>query len=271
MNKSLKSSVIDITPKLAAQWLKTIKKQRPVNEATVGKYVHQIIAGDWQLNGETIKFNGDGSLLDGQHRLRAIVATKKTCKSVVVRGIADKAIGTIDTGRNRDVRDLMVYEGVKDASFALASAARWIYRLETDPRQVGRYYGANTEVMNCYRNSKGLHDSIKFGRLARGVIRSEAIGIALHYLFRQKDADLADTFLLGIAEGTGLTKEDLVYHLRERLLKNAMSKAKLHRKDIMAAIIKCWNALRQGKFQAPRQTFAWVGRGPQAEDFPTIK
>ena len=271
MATTLRSSVVEITPKLAAQWLKTIVHQRPLNGVTLDKYIHQLQNGGWALNGETIKFDAQGHLMDGQHRLQAIVKANKKAKSVVVRGIAPDAVNTIDTGRNRDVRDAMVYAGVKHASFALAGAARYAWRITTDPRMQYRNMGSNQEILDYYRAATGFDNSIKFGDLAKGVIRSQAIGTALHYLFRQKNVELADQFMLQLGEGTGLNKDDTVYHLRERLIKNATMKAKLPRKDVAAMIIKAWNLCRAGKLQAPRQAVMWAAKGPNAEDFPTIR
>lgn len=270
MAHTLRSSVIDITPKLAAQWLKTIKHQRSLNEFTVQKYIHQLESGEWALNGETIKFDSNGALIDGQHRLQAIVQSGKKGRSLVVRGVDPRTVTTIDTGRNRDFRDTLTYAGIPHASFALGSAIRWVYRLTTDPHLRSRDYGTNEELFQFYKTLTNFDSSLKFGDLARQVIRSQAIGTALHYLFRQKAEDLADRFFLALSEGTNLSKTQVVYHLRERLLRNALTKTKLPRKDCLAMIIKTWNLARAGKFEAPRQAIIWVAKGPSAEDFPVI-
>lgn len=271
MRRTLKTSTVSVTPKLAEQWLKANPSNRPINDNTVERYTQQIKLGNWQLTGEPIQFDKDGRLLNGQHRLRAIIKAGKSIDTLVVRGVSPLAVEYMDTGRKRDVKDTMVFAGIDHAGFALASAASWAHQLTVNPRYTHHVPATNHEVVAFYRSAKGFYESMKFGQLAATVVRSAAMAAGLHYLFHQKDTDLADYFFLALGEGTGLTNDNVIYHLRERLLKNAMSKAKLHRKDVAAMIIKTWNLLRAGKSNAPRQSIAWTAKGPSAEDFPLIK
>ena len=43
--------------------------------------------GKWRLNGKTICFDSTGRLLNGQHRLSAVVRSGVTLTTVVVRGL----------------------------------------------------------------------------------------------------------------------------------------------------------------------------------------
>jgi hypothetical protein len=62
-----------ITPKQAQVILAHNDRNRSLASSRVTVYSGAMLAGEWRMNGETIKFNGDGTLLDGQHRLAAVV------------------------------------------------------------------------------------------------------------------------------------------------------------------------------------------------------
>ena len=55
-------------------------------------------AGNWQWNGESIKFAEDGTLLDGQHRLAAIAESGVTLPVLVVRGLPNETQETAVDG-----------------------------------------------------------------------------------------------------------------------------------------------------------------------------
>ena len=74
----VQTSVETITPEKAVEYLRhNTNNYRKLSLATVSKYVAEIKAGRWQLNGETIVFGEDGILKDGQHRLAAIAKAGK--------------------------------------------------------------------------------------------------------------------------------------------------------------------------------------------------
>lgn len=79
--------VIDVTPELARVWLRANTRNRNTRERAVTEYARDMVAGHWNLNGEAIKFAYDGSLLDGQHRLRAVIEADATVQMLVVVGL----------------------------------------------------------------------------------------------------------------------------------------------------------------------------------------
>lgn len=76
--------VVDVTPELAQSWLDTGKSNRPVSESRVQKLTAQMQAGLWRLNHNGIAFAKDGTLLDGLHRLHAVVRSGMTVPMIVV-------------------------------------------------------------------------------------------------------------------------------------------------------------------------------------------
>lgn len=85
---SIKTEVREITPEEAKTILeRNHDKQRKLNRARVARFAKDIVLNDWQFNGEPIIIADDGTLLDGQHRLNAVIEADKPIKTLVVEGI----------------------------------------------------------------------------------------------------------------------------------------------------------------------------------------
>ena len=97
--------VVNVTPELAKIWLAIGRFNRRVNYSAVAKYVRQIDAGLWCRTHQGIAFTNEGVLIDGQHRLLAIVKTGKTVPMLVFTNEPQENFAFIDCGRNRSNLD----------------------------------------------------------------------------------------------------------------------------------------------------------------------
>ena len=75
---------VDVTPELAKSWLETGKSSRTVSEDHVDKLAVQMKGHMWLLNHNGIAFAEDGTILDGLHRLHAVVRSGETIPMIVV-------------------------------------------------------------------------------------------------------------------------------------------------------------------------------------------
>lgn len=87
-----------VTPEMATEWLKANRSNRHVNKNGVARASAAIKSGRWKFNGQTVIFSVTWRLLDGQHRLMAIVEAGIAVEVLVWTGITDDAMVTIDTG-----------------------------------------------------------------------------------------------------------------------------------------------------------------------------
>lgn len=94
----LKASVQIITPAIARMWLDTTLKNRTLRQSRVKQYAADMKAGRWKLNGESIKFDSTGHLLNGQHRLHAVIEADVTVEMLVVYNVDPSAQTTMDSG-----------------------------------------------------------------------------------------------------------------------------------------------------------------------------
>lgn len=99
---SITSQVEVVTPAAAKALLARNKGNRPVRQARVQQYADAMRAGLWRV-AQAILVDWDGVLLDGQHRLHAVVLYGQPVEFVVVRGASPEAYAVIDTGDKRTV------------------------------------------------------------------------------------------------------------------------------------------------------------------------
>ena len=97
------SAVVTITPEIAMELLKHNAGNRKINQANVKRIAEDMIAGDYKLNGETIKIYEDGTLADGQHRLMSCVLAGVPFETYIIKGIKKDVLPTIDCGKTRSL------------------------------------------------------------------------------------------------------------------------------------------------------------------------
>ena len=113
MPPTLETELVRITPAMAEQILaQNVELNRRLNNALVARYAADVVNGDWhEANAETIKIAPDGTLLDGQHRLSAVVESGRTVRFLVVRNVDPAALATVDTGKARSFADVLHMQG----------------------------------------------------------------------------------------------------------------------------------------------------------------
>lgn len=116
-----------ITPEMAQEYLKfNTENYRSLNKLRVISYSNDMKAGKWQLNGEAIKFDTEGKLIDGQHRLQAIVRANVPVKMLVIRGIQE-GVNLYDIGSTRSMGQIAKARGIVEGWYSQVMAcASWI-------------------------------------------------------------------------------------------------------------------------------------------------
>ena len=110
------ATFMDVTPVMAERWMQKNQHNRSFSKHVASKYVDDIRSGSFQgLNGDTIKLSVDGLLLDGQHRLSAIIQTQTTVRTLVVSGVQLAAQSTMDKGRKRSAASTLALAGEKNS------------------------------------------------------------------------------------------------------------------------------------------------------------
>jgi hypothetical protein len=120
--------LLEITPEVAAELLAlNTKGQRTISHDAVERYATDMVTMDWLFNGAAILISNTNELLDGQHRLSAIIESGESQVVLIVRGIDPKAMTTIDAGRKRSYADSLKIRGFANHTAVAAINARIWY------------------------------------------------------------------------------------------------------------------------------------------------
>jgi len=257
---------ITITPEQAKKLLLNNETNRPKTLSVIKEYANDMREGKWELNGETIKLNSDGGLLDGQHRLEACILADTPFNTFIVQVKSDNAFDTIDIGKKRTGADTFHVQGEKNSAL-LAS----VMRLIVEYKKVGRLGATSFKV-----TSRTLREALERHPTARHSVSYSAgkrvnftngtvIGFC-HYVFSKIDDTAALVFMDQVCLGEGLVKTDAAYVLREKLTSERLAGTKYQVRNnyAVALVFKAWNAFRSG-------TTIKVLRLHSEEDFPVPK
>lgn len=96
-----------IDPALATYMLSRNVSNRPLKMNRVNEYYQDMIRGRYKEGtAETIKMSDKNHLLDGQHRLTALVKAGVTLEFLVAEGLDESIFDVLDTGGNRSASDI---------------------------------------------------------------------------------------------------------------------------------------------------------------------
>ena len=109
------SSTFEVTPTWAKEVMDNRNtRNRRLDSKRVNKYAREILNDRWIVNNDDICFLKDGTLINGQHRLAAVIASGVTVTMSFKFGLTEDAMETVDEGKSRtnlDIIHIMQEEG----------------------------------------------------------------------------------------------------------------------------------------------------------------
>lgn len=112
---------IVITPELAEKLLAVnYEGQRRIRKDAVRRYAQDMASGGWNNDaGGMIVISSDGNVIDGQHRLKAVIMSGVPVEFLVMTGADPEAFGLIDSGMKKTLGDVV---GLKNANVCASIA-----------------------------------------------------------------------------------------------------------------------------------------------------
>jgi hypothetical protein len=245
----MKTTHKTVTPQLAAEMLSNMVANRNLSRSHVVFLANEIRGGRWCQNGETIK-TCRGQVIDGQHRLRAIIEAGQPIPCLLVDVDDPRAFASIDSGMVRKPAHVLGIDGFKNTT-TLAATVRIIlhYKTARVSSRGGHTKIANSQVRELVDQYAGVADLVSFweSRKQRVKFAPASIFAACDYLFREKSEADAAQFLLAVMTGERLDGDSPAFALRERLINNHTSRVRFGVSVVMFFFIRSWNAYRNGE------------------------
>ncbi len=262
--------VIIITPEMAAKLLEANTLNRSLRQPLIDRIARQIKAGKWRFNGDTLKISSDGKILDGQHRLWAIVLADISVETVIVYDIAEDAFSTIDTIRAlRNGADVLGLAGLDRHRRSTSTALTWLIRWQrgvVDTHKSRKNLVENSDIEECFQNHADMALAVDRCSRTKGLI-SPGISGFLYYIFSNQDQELADRFLKTLLDPVDVAVNDPFFRFRAWLITSLDAKRRREGSEMIALAFKAWNYARDGKTIS---VLSWRNSGPAAEAFPNI-
>ena len=244
-----------ITPKRAENYLKNNLSNRKIRDKIVDNYARQMNKNLWRENiGDTIKISKIGMLLDGQHRLKALIKSGKSFIFNIAFDVDNDAFQFIDTGTPRHAGDILFINNIKNANL-VSKIIRTYNGLKNDHVSVdwGKYKYSNAEILDLYNNESVLYDEAAKLGMRYYLIFNKIIPpsvISSYYLFfRDLRPDKVDLFFEKLCKGIEITSnKDPILILRNKLMENKLNyRLKLTNEMKFTFFIKTWNNFIKGK------------------------
>lgn len=221
MNKP-RAEIRDVTP----DWARSILakhdesilagkyRQRPLNDKVAHRYATDMKAGNWGMTGQGISFDTDGNLLDGQHRLAAVILSGKTIKMLVMWDLPPencgvKTVNLFDIGKRRNagqqlkINGMSYYSEIAAGARALLSLVRGNIKITPSVPQVIAVAGLMENNMLKMIDVLGAGNQ---KHKTRGYI------LAPLTLLSTADSDSAELFSVEFNEMANLGKNSPVLH-----------------------------------------------------------
>lgn len=231
-----------INPEIAREMLKCNTHNLPVRRMHVDYLASEMASGRWQLTHQGIAFDGN-TLVDGQHRLLAVIQSGKTIEAWVFGNVPIGVQALIDKGRIRSVGDeLMHFDGCQYAK-QKASACRAILSMcchfqnikmsSGGCKSLLTEFGSELEfVIDATKNFKPAHRSWICGSLAFCLSANRAV----------------EDFVVSVGSGENLKHGDPAKALRDWLANGGVNIGLTYKRHAIEGVFNAaYNACSGGR------------------------
>lgn len=250
-------SLVYITPEIAEHYLSYNTQNRKESVSSISFLTQQMNKGLFIENGESIVFDKNMKLTDGQHRLMAIIKSGKSYHIPVVKGVNIKSMATYDTGKNRSAADVLSINGFKNANL-LSTFIKLINKYEKNGSKASKPLSysrdeqlTNQQILNyCKDNYDWLYKIIL--DVTNIYVKSEIKVISksyfcyMVYMIGGKNPDQMVYEFMKNIYGLNRTQDTATSYLYSKLYKSKVNKEPLGFYWVLGMTIKAWNYFIDG-------------------------
>jgi len=254
--------VVSVSPAMAEALLACNSRNRYMTQSMVLRYADMMAAGLWRLTTEGIAIGNDSVLINGQHRLRAIVTAGVTVQMTVWFGCKPDEFEVADQGKKRTAAQVLSIKDVPNPAVAAALAAILTLQRNFDNGGNGLNpaFRASTQEIVAYSEQmdpERRNAACAFGVSIQKLTNPTAAALAYwHIAENSQRFGRFSEFHENLLSGENLTGPKL--QLREWLKEGPYAKRNAEYITIKkgAAFVLAWNAWADKKKKA--STLEWA-------------
>ncbi|MBO0883441.1 MAG: hypothetical protein J2P17_24515 [Mycobacterium sp.] len=218
----MRSRIQTITPTKAAEMLQANTSNRPLSKRVVQTFAEAMKRGEWKITHQGVAVDTNGTLVDGQHRLAAVIEANLPVEMTVFTDVPPDTFDVLDTGKRRNAADVLAIEG-EQSTHHLAAMLRtvWLYDNRRDMNWSGGGASvSNQQILETLEANPSIREYVAVGdRLASEVGMIKSAGGAVSYLVaRVNSQKKLQPWLDGVIDGAGLEKGDARLRFRNHML-----------------------------------------------------
>jgi hypothetical protein len=209
-------TVETIGPDRAETYLAANRGNRNIVQAHVASLARDIRNGQWMFNAQPICFSRSGRLLNGQHRLSAVLEASQPIEVLVMRGLPEEAFTTYDKQAKKAPALDEMFEDFGDKALISATAVL-LWRRELLPEGEPNARPTSSEIRAVIRDHPELMRFRGFARKLMRYGRASALVYAAYRIMRGNPA-LGQVFLDRLETAANLPAGHMILRLRDRLI-----------------------------------------------------
>ena len=270
---------IDIDPRLAVTLLRRNRPgaNRKVDPGTSFFYGRQMAGGDWKATGQGLLFDRNGHLIDGQHRLYAILLSSTTVRMFVLTEIEaiPNLFAYVDSSRPRTAATALQTAGFNGASTVIAKIVKFAEEVDAGvynrngatnlPRMspaemlglINKYPNAKTAARAASSDWAGAVDYL-------GVARKDIVAYMGMKIMDLYNYEVADDFFTEVMLNEDRAADDPFAALRKEIDKDNKLPKQMKRQVLFGILVKVFNAWQKKESLGRR----WVQM--VTEDLPEV-
>lgn len=262
---------------------------RPIDTGLVTNYRNAMLRGEWTQSHQGLAFDKDMNLIDGQHRLLAVIEADKIKSGIfftteITYNLDPAVFAVVDSGKKRTTSDVLALHNIPNRLVS-AAATRLIHLYYTVPySQWVKYRMTNSQTLSLYPYYDNLDgtpgqmaEAVRVSsRLIKTITTGSASAAGYYITKRAYPAEDHQEFVRGLATGEDLPSGDP--RLAYRRFNDRLNKSKrrgTNNVEQLALYIKAWNAFVEG---VPMHNLVWRSNEPfphpiqqgKASDYPEV-
>lgn len=237
----------EITPQKAQEYLAMNKNNRKLMSGVVDSYAQDLKEGKWIIGTSTICFDINGNLIDGQHRLSAIIKAGIPVRMEVKRNLSEDAFKAMDIGKVRQPKDMFNIAGVNNYQ-NLSGLIRTTLQFEQESFSRKAKRMSNPELWEVYSMMADKYDEAgKIGNVYYSQFRDISVSywgaMYLHLTLTKKHpSEKVIRFFDELSDKIS-TENDTLRLFRKKLRNMKELSGSISRSPVfLVLLIRTWNA-----------------------------
>lgn len=268
-----------VTPELAKEWLSKNLRNRKIRRPRVERYKGVMDNRDWVDNGDScLCFDDKGNLLNGQHRLTALIELNRAMAMRISYNVDPKTFTTFDVGlnRSRGTSVSLAFPGWAPTKATSVSACL----VKENNLRFGAVTLGSNKTSDLFSTTKGAVGLLQidptfeevYDDLRRNFTNAEVslfFGWGLLTFIARRIYGIhpkaSRTWLHGLITGQGLLQRDSRITLRTWFNAMRVKKTLLPPNERIFVIIKAWDAaVNKDNYTMGKSALAKRGKDPLA-------